>query len=161
MKKLFLFLGLGGVAYGIYNYYEKQVQLLNYLSYKIVGIKLLKSNLQNINLEVLLEITNNSEINLTITDYYFKVYVNDKEVGTIVNKTLNQKFDGFGANSNFPLKVQINNSVFFGETGILKGLMSTLQESELKLIGSYGVKKGLLKFSDIEIKESIKLKEYL
>ena len=76
MKKLLLFLGVGGLAYGVYNFYAKQVELLNYLSYKIVGIKIINTTVENIDLEVLLEIQNNSEINLTITDYYFDVFIN-------------------------------------------------------------------------------------
>jgi len=161
MKKIFMLLGIGGVAYGIYNFYEKQVQLLNYLTYKIVGIKLLESNLQNINLEVLLEIQNDSEINLTITDYNFNVFVNGTDIGTIQNSTLNQKFNGFGAKSVFPLYIKINNSVLFGGQGVISGLLSNLKESNLQIVGTYGVKKGFLKYRDIEINETILLQEYL
>lgn len=161
MKKLLLFLGIGGLGYGIYNFYEKQVQLLNYLSYKIVGIKIINTTLENLDLEVLLEIQNDSEINLTITDYYFNVFINGQNIGTIVNSTLNQKFDGFGNKSVFPLLVRINNSVFFGKEGLIKGLLTNLQDSRMDIVGYYGVKKGFLKFKDIEIKETFLLKEYL
>ena len=161
MKKLLLFLGVGGLAYGVYNFYAKQVELLNYLSYKIVGIKIINTTVENIDLEVLLEIQNNSEINLTITDYYFDVFINGIAVGKIVNTTINQRFNGFGNKSVFPLSVRINNSVFFGEQGLIKGLVSNLSDSRLDIVGYYGVKKGLLKFKNIEINETLLLKEYL
>ena len=158
MRKLLLFLGVGGLAYGIYNFYEKQVELLNYLSYKIVGIKIINTTIDNIDLEVLLEIQNDSEINLTITDYFFEIFVNGIAVGKIVNTTLNQRLNGFGNTSVFPLSVRINNSVFFGKQGLIKGLISNLR---LDIIGYYGVKKGILKFRDIKVDETILLKEYL
>ena len=102
-----------------------------------------------------------SEINLTITDYYFDIFVNGIAVGKIVNTTVNQRFNGFGNKSVFPLSVRINNSVFFGEQGLIRGLISNLSDSRLDIVGYYGVKKGVLKFRDIKINETILLKEYL
>ncbi len=161
MKRLFALLGIGGLAYGIYNFYLRQLELLAYLSYRVVGVKILKSSLEFTNIMVNLEVTNNSEINVTITNYYFEVFVNNIRIATLQNSTLNQKLNGFGNSSVFPIILQITNSQFLSKTNLLSGIVETLGNTKFDIIGYYGVKKGLINISKLDVNESFILKEFL
>ena len=105
MRKLFILLGLGGVAYGFYTFYLKQLEILALFKYKLKGVKILNINLRNVELELLVEIINDSDISIDVSGYDLKVSLNDIFVGTIKNATKNQSLKGLGGISNFPLKL--------------------------------------------------------
>ena len=161
MKRLFALLVIGGLAYGIYNFYVRQLELLSYLSYRVVGVKILKSSLEFTNIMVNLEVTNNSEINVTITDYYFEVFINNIRIATLQNTTLNQRLNGFGNSSVFPLILQITNAQILNKSNLLTGIAETLGNTKFDIVGYYGIKKGIINISKLDVNETFILKEFL
>ena len=160
MRKLFILLGLGGVAYGFYTFYLKQLEILALFKYKLKGVKILNINLRNVELELLVEIINDSDISIDVSGYDLKVSLNDIFVGTIKNATKNQSLKGLGGISNFPLKLNISTKAFIG-TGLINGLQENFKNSTLKIKGTFGLKKGFIKLKDLPIDESYKMKDFM
>lgn len=160
MRKLFILLGLGGVAFGLYTFYIKQLEILSLFSYRLKGVKILNLRLTNIELELLIEVINNADISIDVTSYDLKVYLNNVFVGTIKNATANQELKGLGGVSNFPLKINISNSAFIGQ-GLINSLQDNLENSDLRIEGTFGLKKAFIKLKDLEIDETYKLREFM
>ncbi len=160
MRKLFILLGLGGVAYGFYSFYLKQLEILALFKYKLKGVKILDIKLTNIELELLVQIINDSDISIDVSGYDLKAYLNGVFVGTIKNATTNQNLKGLGGVSNFPLKLNITTKAFIGQ-GLISGLQENFENSTLTIKGTFGLKKGFIKLKDLELNESYKMKEFM
>ena len=81
-------------------------------------------------------------------------------VGTIKNATANQELRGLGGVSNFPLKINIDNSAFIGQ-GLINSLQDNLENSDLRIKGTFGLKKSFIRLKDLEIDETYKLREFM
>ena len=160
MRKLFILLGLGGVAYGVYTFYLKQLEILALFSYKLTDIKILNINLTNIELELLIEVINDSDISIDVSGYDLKAYLNGVFVGTIKNATTNQTLKGLGGVSNFPLKLNISTKAFIGK-GLIDSLQENFKNSTLTIKGTFGLKKGFVKLRDLELNESYKMRDFM
>ena len=159
MRKLFILLGLGGVAYGFYTFYLKQLEILALFKYKLKGVKILNITLRNVELELLVEIINDSDISIDVSGYDLKVYLNDIFVGTIKNATTNQTLKGLGGVSEFPLKLNISTKAFIGQ-GLISGLQENFKNSKLRIEGTFGLKKSFIKLKDLPIDETYKMKDF-
>ena len=160
MKRLFILLGVGGIAFGLYSYYIKQLEILTKLTYKLRGVSLENANLDSVSISLKLEVKNNSDISITIANYYFDVFLNDIFVGVIQNAKANQNLKGLGGLSMFNPKLRIKNRALFG-SGLISGLTSNFKNSTLTLKGIYGLKKGLIKIKDLPIDETFKMKDFM
>ena len=60
----------------IYTYYLKNLELLEDFRYRLAGFRILSSNVTNIRFEVDIDIINDADISVTITNYNFDVYLN-------------------------------------------------------------------------------------
>ena len=160
MRRLFLLLGVGGVAYGLYSFYLKQLEILENLTYKLKGIKLSGISLSSTDVELALEVINNSDISITISKYYFDVYVNNIFVGVVQSANVNENLKGLGGISNFNVKVRIKNSALLGGN-LISGLRENFKNSTIRLKGLYGLKKGFIKIKDLQVNETFKVKEFM
>ena len=87
MKKVFIAIGAVGLGYGIYQYYLTQGAILYNYKYSVVGVVIKKVTLKEVEIEIDVEIINDSAISATLTNYYFDIFLNffmviDKEDGT-------------------------------------------------------------------------------
>lgn len=160
MRRLFLLLGVGGVAYGLYAFYLKQLEILENLTYKLKGIEFSGISLSSTDVILTLEVVNNSDISITISKYYFDVYVNNIFVGVVQSANVNQDLKGLGGISTFDVKVRIKNSSLLGGN-LISGLRENFKNSTIKLKGLYGLKKGLIKIKDLEVDETFKVKDFM
>ena len=62
MRKIYIAIGLGAVAFGVYSYYIKQYEILNTFKYKLKSVKILDSSFKKINLQLSFEVINDSSI---------------------------------------------------------------------------------------------------
>lgn len=69
MRKIYLAIGLGAVAFGVYSYYIKQYDILQNFKYNLKNIKILSSTFKTINVQLTYEVINDSSISVTITGY--------------------------------------------------------------------------------------------
>ena len=160
MKKLLSLLGVGGIAFGIYTFYLKQIEILSYLKYKLKGVKILDSTLLNVNLELQVEIINDSDISVDVSDYSFEIYINDIFVGTINNATTNQELLGLGGISVFPMKISVSTKAFISQ-GLISGLTTNFKKSTIRIKGTWGIKKGFIRLKDLPMDESYKVEEFM
>lgn len=160
MRKIFVAVGLLGIGYGVYQYFITQAKILEKWQYRILGGRLISASPTRIEIQVDLEVTNDSSIGLTITDYFFDVFLNGEKVGEVRNASVNQILNANGGKSFFPLNIVINTAQFI-RGDVLLGLIDSIKESKLNLKGHFGIKKGLLKFRNIPIDETFKLKEFM
>tara|TARA_R110002167_G_scaffold70465_10_gene198839 strand:- start:641 stop:1123 length:483 start_codon:yes stop_codon:yes gene_type:complete len=160
MRRLFLLLGVGGVAYGLYAFYLKQLEILENLTYKLKGIKFSGISLSSTDVILTLEVVNNSDISITISKYYFDVYVNNIFVGVIQSANVNQDLKGLGGISTFNVKVRVKNSALIG-SNLISGLRENFKNATIRLKGVYGLKKGFIKIKDLEVNETFKVKDFM
>tara|TARA_R110001606_G_scaffold157449_2_gene300510 strand:+ start:2698 stop:3180 length:483 start_codon:yes stop_codon:yes gene_type:complete len=160
MRRLFLLLGVGGVAYGLYAFYLKQLEILENLTYKLKGIKFSGISLSSTDVILTLEVVNNSDISITISKYYFDVYVNNIFIGVIQNANVNQDLKGLGGISTFNVKVRVKNSALIG-SNLISGLRENFKNATIRLKGVYGLKKGFIKIKDLEVNETFKVKDFM
>ena len=155
MKKLFIGVGLAGIGFGIYTYVRTQLEIFKNTKFKIIKVKNDGTKLKQINLELFVEVTNDSAITFKITDYKFDVFMDNLVIGSATNSTINQEIKGDGAKSYIPIKVSLNTA------DIIVGALSGLQNKELNINGYFGVKKGIIKYRNIKVEETIKLNDFL
>jgi len=160
MKKVFIAIGAIGLGYGIYQYYLTQGAILYNYKYKVVGVTITKVNLKQVELEIDVEVINNSAISATLTSYYFDIFLNGQRVAIIENATLDQFLEKNGGKSFFSMKVTIDPSQFL-QGNVVGGLIESVKNSTIEQRGYFGFKKGLLRFNKIPFNYTYKVKDFL
>jgi LEA14-like dessication related protein len=160
MRKVFVLVGLGGLAFGIYKYYLTQLQILELWDYRLLGGRVKKASFSELIIQLDVEITNDADITLTITDYYFDIYLNNVLVANVRNASVNQILNKNGGKSLFQIDVKIDPRKVFN-LDLLSSLTTSIKESDLRMVGYFGIKKGLLKFKNIPYDDTYKLKEFM
>ena len=112
MKKVYIAIGLGALAFGFYSYYTKQLDILYNFKYKLKGIKILSSTFSKINLQLTYEVVNDSSISATITQYDFDILINGEKVANVKNASVNQFLQKDGGKSIFAIDVAISTANF-------------------------------------------------
>ena len=131
----------GMSVYGIYEYYKVQLDLLYNFSYKITKVNYISAKNGVLSLQLFVDVTNNSKIAFEISSYDLAIKI---KIGKVLNKEINQKFDGNSVNSlNFIIEISL---VGTNATQILADVLSKGKKSTLTLDGLIVIKKGLLKF---------------
>jgi LEA14-like dessication related protein len=160
MRKVFIAIGAVGLGYGIYQYYLTQGAILYNYKYRIIGVSIKKATLKEVELQIDVEVINDSAITATLTSYYFDIFLNGEKVAVIQNASLNQFLQKNGGTSYFPMKVTIDPAKFV--TGnVLSGLLESVKNSTIEQRGYFGFKKGLLRFNKIPFNYTYKVKDFL
>jgi LEA14-like dessication related protein len=160
MKKVFIAIGAIGLGYGIYQYYMTQGAILYNYKYSIKGVTIKKVSLKEVELQIDVEVINDSAISATLSSYYFDIYLNGEKVAVVQNATLDQYLEKNGGSSFFPMKITIDPAKFL--TGnVLSGLAESVKNSTIEQRGYFGFKKGLLRFNKIPFNYTYKVKDFL
>ena len=160
MRKVFIAIGAVGLGYGIYQYYLTQGAILYNYKYRIIGVSIKKASTKEVELQIDVEVINESAISATLTSYYFDIFLNGEKVAVIQNASLNQFLQKNGGTSYFPMKVTIDPAKFL--TGnVLSGLLESVKNSTIEQRGYFGFKKGLLRFNKIPFNYTYKVKDFL
>ena len=160
MKKVFIAIGAIGLGYGIYQYYMTQGAILYNYKYKILGVTITKINLKEVELQIDVEVINDSAISATLSSYYFDIYLNGQKVAVVQNATLDQYLEKNGGSSFFPMKVTIEPAKFL-QGNVVGGLIESVKNSTIEQRGYFGFKKGLLRFNKIPFNYTYKVKDFL
>ena len=114
--------GVGLLGYAIYNYFTVQTDLLKNSNYNITDITFSDFTLTTVTLNIGVKFDNNSNINVTIEDMYLDIYMNDKNVGYILQNIQTPILPKNSAT--IPLTANVNISSAVGDaTNILGGLL--------------------------------------
>jgi LEA14-like dessication related protein len=160
MRKVFIAIGAVGLGYGIYQYYLTQGAILYNYKYRIIGVSIKKVTLKEVDLQIDVEVINESAITATLSSYYFDILLNGKKVAVVQNASLNQFLQKNGGTSYFPMKVTINPKEF-ADVNLLSGLLESVKNSTIEQRGYFGFKKGLLRFNKIPFNYTYKVKDFL
>jgi len=160
MKKVYIAIGLGALAFGFYSYYTKQFDILYNFKYKLKGIKILSSTFSKINLQLTYEVINDSSISATITQYDFDIKINGQKVANIKNASVNQFLQKNGGKSIFDIDVAISTANFL-MSNVSLGLIEDFKNSTITMDGTFGVKKGLFSWSKVPYKYTYLVKDFL
>ena len=160
MRKVFIAIGAVGLGYGIYQYYLTQGAILYDYKYRIIGVSIKKVTLKEVELQIDVEVINESAITATLSSYYFDILLNGKKVAVVQNASLNQFLQKNGGTSYFPMKVTINPKEF-ADVNLLSGLLESVKNSTIEQRGYFGFKKGLLRFNKIPFNYTYKVKDFL
>jgi len=160
MRKVFIAIGAVGLGYGIYQYYLTQGAILYNYKYRIIGVTIKKVTLNEVELQIDVEVINDSAITATLTSYYFDILLNGKKVAVVQNASLNQFLQKNGGTSYFPMKVTINPKEF-ADVNLVSGLLESVKNSTIEQRGYFGFKKGLLRFNKIPFNYTYKVKDFL
>jgi LEA14-like dessication related protein len=160
MKKVFIAIGAIGLGYGIYQYYVTQGAILYNYKYRILGVTIKKASLKEVELQIDIEVINDSAITATLTSYYFDIYLNGQKVAVVENASLNQFLQKDGGTSYFPMIVKIDPKQFVSGN-VISGLLESVKNSTIEQRGYFGFKKGILKFNKIPFNYTYKVKEFL
>jgi LEA14-like dessication related protein len=160
MRKVFIAIGAVGLGYGIYQYYLTQGAILYNYKYRIIGVSIKKVSLKEVELQIDVEVINNSAITATLSSYYFDILLNGKKVAVVENASLNQFLQKNGGTSYFPMKITINPKEF-ADVNLLSGLLESVKNSTIEQRGYFGFKKGLLRFNKIPFNYTYKVKDFL
>lgn len=160
MRKVFIAIGAVGLGYGIYQYYLTQGAILYNYKYRIIGVSIKKITLKEVELQIDVEVINDSAITATLSSYYFDILLNGKKVALVQNASVNQFLQKNGGTSYFPMKVTINPKEF-ADVNILSGLLESVKNSTIEQRGYFGFKKGLLRFNKIPFNYTYKVKDFL
>lgn len=160
MRKVFILVGLGGLAYGVYNYYMQQLEILENWDYRILGGRIVRLNPLKVEFQVDVEVTNDSSISVTITDYYFDIFLNGVKVGVVKNASLNQRLEANGGKSFLPMLIEVQTAQFL-KGDVVLGLIESVKNSTLTQKGYFGLKKGFIKYRNIPFEYTYKLKDFM
>ena len=160
MKKVFIAIGAIGLGYGIYQYYMTQGAILYNYKYKIMGVTITKINLKEVELQIDVEVINDSAISATLSSYYFDIYLNGVKVAVVQNATLDQYLEKNGGSSFFPMKVTIEPAKFL-QGNVVGGLIESVKNSTIEQRGYFGFNKGLLRFNKIPFNYTYKVKDFI
>jgi LEA14-like dessication related protein len=160
MKKLFIAIGAIGLGYGIYQYYVTQGAILYNYKYRILGVTIKKASLKEVELQIDIEVINDSAITATLSSYYFDIYLNGQKVAVVENASLNQFLQKNGGTSYFPMIVKIDPKQFVSGN-VLSGLLQSVKNSTIEQRGYFGFKKGILKFNKIPFNYTYKVKDFM
>jgi LEA14-like dessication related protein len=84
MKKALLYItGISIIGYSLYKYYNKQIDFIKEITYKIVGLRIVTFTKNKIDLDISLQIYNGSDVSATVTQMFLDVFINDVIVGNI------------------------------------------------------------------------------
>jgi LEA14-like dessication related protein len=160
MKKVYLAIGLGAIAFGVYSYYIKQYEILNTFKYTLKNVKILSSTFKQINIQLTYEVVNDSSISVTITDYKFDVKLNGESVAVVKNATLNQFLAKDGGKSFFTINASISTASLI-TANVSLGLIEDFKNSLITMDGYFGIKKGIIRWNKIPFKTTYKVKDFL
>ncbi len=155
MKKLLIPIGLAGIGFGVYTYIKTQLDIFKNTKFKIIKIKKDSISLKKIDLELYIQVINDSSITFKITDYFFNLTTDNLIIGEVKNSTINQVIKGDGNISYIPIKVSLNTA------DLIVGALSGIRNKEIIVDGYFGIKKGIFKYKNIKVLETIKLNDYL
>lgn len=85
MKKVLIALGVVGIGYALYNYFNKQLALALQFEYKIKGFKVLSIGKTKSDIQIVVSILNKSLFTLKVNSYNFDIYYSGEKIANANN----------------------------------------------------------------------------
>jgi LEA14-like dessication related protein len=82
---------IGAIAFGVYLFYKRQIQLALQYCYKISNLKFIKVSKENLTMQIFVKIQNKSDFTVDLKGYDLIIELNDKQIAKITSDSLNDK----------------------------------------------------------------------
>ena len=135
--------GIGVIAYAIYNYYKKQLDIIKNYDYKVTGLKIVSLQKNLISLDITTRITNYSNVEAVVKQLFLDVYINGVKVGNVdENKDVFVRGNG---SSDFSFRFSFDPQVVLGNIVNIVTLSVGIKDVMIELDGYVKVESGVLK----------------
>lgn len=144
----FLLLGILALGAGGFYYYERQIALLQQLTYQLISVNVTNLTAQLATVNLVIRISSQSTLDAQVVGLYVDVYIGGTKMGSI---TSNQGFiiparasSAVPGYSDVPLQVNISPELLVGDVGSLLLGLSASQDLVINLIGYVQIKEVFL-----------------
>lgn len=157
-KKISVILGVVFITVGLaYWYYSNQLKKLFSYSWDIKNLKFTRVGNGKVEMDIVAQLTNPSEIKLEVSGLFIKIYVSNQLVGTVTD--VNPFVVESQGQYDLPMHISFNAKDFIGNwVALLKDLRNT-KDLPLKFEGYATVKYGIK--TKIPFTYNTTIKEYL
>lgn len=140
-----ILLGMVGLGGGAIYYYQRQIALLQQLTYQLVSVNVTNLTAQLATVNLVIRIASQSTLDARVVSLYVDVYVGGTKMGSV---TSNQGFiiPALGY-SDAPLQVNISPELLVGDLGALVLGLSAGQDMAINLVGYVQIKEAFLTVS--------------
>jgi len=143
LKPILIVTGIGVIAYAIYNYYKKQLDIIKNYDYKVTGLKIVSLQKNLISLDITTRITNYSNVEAVVKQLFLDVYINGVKVGNVdENKDVFVRGNG---SSDFSFRFSFDPQVVLGNIVNIVTLSVGIKDVMIELDGYVKVESGVLK----------------
>ena len=138
--------GLALMGVGLYMFYKRQLNLAMQYCYKITNFTPIKVSKDMMSFELYMNIENKSSFAMVLEGYAFDIYLNDKKVTHVVNKT-NTPIKNNGVSS-LHFTVNFDPKAFWDLTYILQLLSYFITDKskiKIRIVGTMSAKADFIK----------------
>jgi len=143
LKPILIVTGIGVIAYAIYNYYKKQLDIIKNYDYKVTGLRIVSLQKDLVSLDITTRITNYSNVEAVVKQLFLDVYINGVKVGNVdENKDVFVRGNG---SSDFSFRFSFDPQVVLGNIVNIVTLSVGIKDVMIELDGYVKVESGVLK----------------
>lgn len=157
IRNIAIFGGLGIIGFGLYRYFKRQYDLLTDFEWKVISLNFDQVNPNLLKGKIVFRFTNKSDIEITISKFYMDLYLNNKYIGWIEDKS---EFvipaKGF---SDIPIGFSVNPQLIISNVLDIISLSTKLKDAIFSFDGAATVRSGFVSTS-IKLKCDCSIKNY-
>lgn len=157
IRNIAIFGGLGIIGFGLYRYFKRQYDLLTDFEWKVISLNFEQVNPNLLKGKIVFRFTNKSDIEITISKFYMDLYLNNKYIGWIEDKS---EFvipaKGF---SDIPIGFSVNPQLIISNVLDIISLSTKLKDAIFSFDGAATVRSGFVSTS-IKLKCDCSVKNY-
>jgi len=157
IRNIAIFGGLGIIGFGLYRYFKRQYDLLTDFEWKVISLNFDQVSPNLLKGKIVFRFTNKSDIEITISKFYMDLYLNNKYIGWIEDKS---EFvipaKGF---SDIPIGFSVNPQLIISNVLDIISLSTKLKDAIFSFDGAATVRSGFVSTS-IKLKCDCSVKNY-
>ena len=157
IRNIAIFAGLGIIGFGLYRYFKRQYDLLTDFEWKVISLNFDQVSPNLLKGKIVFRFTNKSDIEITISKFYMDLYLNNKYIGWIEDKS---EFvipaKGF---SDIPIGFSVNPQLIISNVLDIISLSTKLKDAIFSFDGAATVRSGFVSTS-IKLKCDCSVKNY-
>jgi len=157
IRNIAIFGGLGIIGFGLYRYFKRQYDLLTDFEWKVISLNFDQVTPNLLKGKIVFRFTNKSDIEITISKFYMDLYLNNKYIGWIEDKS---EFvipaKGF---SDIPIGFSVNPQLIISNVLDIISLSTKLKDAIFSFDGAATVRSGFVSTS-IKLKCDCSVKNY-
>ncbi|MBM3201804.1 MAG: LEA type 2 family protein [Chlamydiae bacterium] len=157
IRNIAIFGGLGIIGFGLYSYFKRQYELLTEFDWKVINLSFDQVSPNLLKGKIVFRFTNKADIEITISKFYMDLYLNNKYIGWIEDRS---EFvipaKGF---SDIPIGFSVNPQLIISNVLDIITLSTKLKDAIFSFDGAATIRSGFVSTS-IKLKCDCSVKNY-